>query len=967
MNKKAKIIAIVAAVVLVLVGVIVFVTTRPYDVVLFEDVDFSNSAFKHVTNGGQGGEEPYNINAITGATLTIEGPGMESSVPLSTKELENTDDGLARGVYKDKTGKHAFEGIDVYYLFNSMSDGDNGITLTDTAYKVVFKNSNRETVAEITLEDITKAHNDGQPVLIAYGMGTEDCTTVAPFVFDGANEGEHTAGYVESLDNEDGCLKLVYNSTRYGEGKYKTFSNCAYLYVVEETTPGFKHDEDSGEAYNTDELKNYVISVSGKTLGYELDFTVEQLESLVKYNKDGSVKEGGLGYKDYYSLANNTYWYVNEYEGLDLYKFLQYCGIPSAETLGKDAEKTNVTFSASDGYTSAEKFTIAQLADYDNFGFYKKNSADLDDGTYVSTNADLVDTGYPVMLAYGVNSYPYTITNADDGFVSGLSNNGGPMRVIFGKTEYGHANGSNQVQYLSNIVVGSNYLLSTHNGTRDEDQQELSTNKMNVIVNNVDGSELSNTPYTVSKFEDVIYGDDTTSAQMKKAKVKGLYGGDIYEGVDLDYYLSEVVGIPGTNGTVTFSNGTDSVTVELTDLFAKGGFIAFAKNGTPLVETASSAGYVAARTLYAISDEPTEYKVDNAGGPLMLVIPDADDPANKAEFLTNVTSITVNVEPDQYAHLNGDAAALATETLEIYGEGVNQTTTYTVADLEGMQKAAETLDFGTERFRGLPIYDLLITTGLRYNASEVIFYGSDGSKQTYKLGDLRASEDKTTPILAYGVGDTSQAIKVGTPLTSANGGPLILVTDSGKVKNVVKIEVTAVEMASWNHSASDLYTSFLDETFTVVIKTGSGEKTYEFTLAELEGLTDLVERTDYSVLDLGTCEGINFWGLVKYCVGSDFDISNPVKVEGYASDNYSKDFLSIFGMEALEKGILDANGQRKPLIICYAVNGYPLVYDENDEGYTGLVANGDGPIRFVTETNQGASIKHASKIVVTLK
>ena len=231
---------------------------------------------------------------------------------------------------------------------------------------------------------------------------------------------------------------------------------------------------------------------------------------------------------------------------------------------------------------------------------------------------------------------------------------------------------------------------------------------------------------------------------------------------------------------------------------------------------------------------------------------------------------------------------------------------------------------------------------------------------------MRGEEGKSAPLLAFGVGDTTQAKKVGSPLLTDNG-PLMFVSDSKKVKSVAKVEVTAVEMASWDHSASDLYTSFLNEPFTVVLKTGSSEKTYEYTLGQLEKMTDLVERTEYSVLDLGVCEGINFWKLVKAAVGPDVDLSNPVKVSGFASDNYSKDFLSIFSMDALEKGIVAADGTRKPIIVCYAVQGYPLVYDENDEGYTGLVANGDGPLRFITETNQGASIKHASKIVVELK
>mgnify|MGYP003294462424 FL=1 len=427
--------------------------------------------------------------------------------------------------------------------------------------------------------------------------------------------------------------------------------------------------------------------------------------------------------------------------------------------------------------------------------------------------------------------------------------------------------------------------------------------------------------------------------------------------------LSDVIGIPGINGNVVFSNGKDKLKVEISDLFAGKSIVAFAKNGSPLVPNEKSDGYVASYKLNPVGkNDPAEYKVDNVGGPLMIIVPAKD--GNK--YVKNVTSIVVNVEPDQYAHLKGDAAKLSENTISFSGEGVNANKSYTVADLEGMQKMAKTFDFGKERYRGIPMYDLLLNVGLRYNASEVIITSKDGSSETFKLGDLRGEEGKSAPLLAFGVGDTSKAQKYGSPLLEDNG-PLMFVSADKKVKSVETIEVTAVEMASWDHSASDLYTSFLDEPFTVVIKTGSGEKTYEYTLGELEKMTDLIERTEYSVLDLGVCEGINFWGLVKSVVGSDVDLSNPVKVSGFATDNYSKDFLSIFSMDALENGIVAADGTRKPIIICYAVQGYPLVFDENDEGYTGLVANGDGPLRFITETNQGASIKHASKIVVELK
>ena len=74
------------------------------------------------------------------------------------------------------------------------------------------------------------------------------------------------------------------------------------------------------------------------------------------------------------------------------------------------------------------------------------------------------------------------------------------------------------------------------------------------------------------------------------------------------------------------------------------------------------------------------------------------------------------------------------------------------------------------------------------------------------------------------------------------------------------------------------------------------------------------------------------------------------------------DYISRNGDVEIE----DENGDRKPLILAYAFNGYPLVDSESHEGYTGLAGNTDGPLRVVAETNQGASVKYANKLVVTI-
>ena len=57
----------------------------------FSDVDYASSIYKHINNGGITDDKglPYNVDAITSATLTVEGPGVVTSIPLSMRELEN--------------------------------------------------------------------------------------------------------------------------------------------------------------------------------------------------------------------------------------------------------------------------------------------------------------------------------------------------------------------------------------------------------------------------------------------------------------------------------------------------------------------------------------------------------------------------------------------------------------------------------------------------------------------------------------------------------------------------------------------------------------------------------------------------------------------------------------------------------------------------------------------------------------
>lgn len=994
---------------------------------VFTDVDFSNSPYKHVNNGGVTEDDilPYNIDAITGATLTVEGPAVVSSIPLSIRELEHHDAGIFRGVYQDSDGKRIYEGIDLYYMLNEMAEGDNGIILTDSAYRVLLKNSNRATISTFTLAEITQAHEDGKPILLAYGVGTLDEKQIAPFVFDSVNEGEHSLGYNETLNNEDGCLKLVYDQDAYGDNDYTTFSNVAYIYVCEASEPGFKHTGADEQTYGSSRYTDYIIAFRGAQLGREIDLTVEALEQLVVYDENGAVAAGGIGYSDSYSLANNSYWYVNEYEGLDLYKLLLYLGMEDAETMGAVLARTTlVSFVATDGMPSNEMFSVDTLSYPDAFGFYNKNASDLGDGSYIPTNADLVKTGYPVLLAYGVNHYPYTISRTDDAYLSGLANGGGPFRVVFGKTQYNHANGSNQVQLLSELIVGEDILYNTHQFTDNADHRALANTAVAVTVHNESGQEILNRTMSIGEIESIIYGENVAGNVKKAAQVKDSYevntgGGyqtDIYEGVDLQYLLMNVVGLPGTNGTITFSNGSETLSLPLEELFRSGynaeqnrsnlpAIVAFAKNGSPLVANRGDAGYVDEVALHPYLDsDPSVYTVDNWGGPLAVILPSTSAERSDGRYLENVTSITVDLIPDAYAHINAPYHSALQNTVRFYGDGLEQEHTYTVEELESKQTRTHTLDFsvvsesGTqtqERYRGLSVYDLFAEIGIKNNAGDVTVYAADGSSATFSLSLLKksypnfAAPDKpeVSAILAYGTGLVDGAIMEGTPLVASDasdgysaaakndGGPLKLVVPQESsdsinavlfIDHVTAIEVSANEVDTWSHAMSDVYEEFLDDVFTLQIQNDAGVWSYDFTTEQLESLTDLVVRDTYSVLDVGVCEGIDIWKFIQKIAGGVPGIDDPLSITAYASDGYKNDLLSVFYREGFEQGVADENGNRRTLILCYAINGYPLVDSESHAGYTGLAGNGAGPIRVIAESNQGASVKYCNKLSVTL-
>ena len=163
-----------------------------------------------------------------------------------------------------------------------------------------------------------------------------------------------------------------------------------------------------------------------------------------------------IKYEDEYSLSNSEYfWYYNKYKGSSIYGiyFLKVGIDPKID------EDTSIQFIAADRY-NFHPMTIGEIKDSSLYGYYEKNPEDVGDGKFDGSNEKPLHTGMPVLVAYGFNGYPYVIRPTDEGFNSGLGNDGGPLRVIFGKKDYNDPNGANQVQFLKEIIIGGGEPVS---------------------------------------------------------------------------------------------------------------------------------------------------------------------------------------------------------------------------------------------------------------------------------------------------------------------------------------------------------------------------------------------------------------------------------------------------------------------------------------------------------------------------
>ena len=966
-------------------------------------------SYKHIENAA-----PYNIDALTGATLTVEGPGVTATTPVAIRELQVTLPAITEGSYVNGAGKtFTYEGVNVL----SIVDGavNSSIVKADEDIVVAFKNRWRQDIATIAYSDLKAAAAAGKPVLLAYGVS--DGTSTAPFVYDGAT------GYVPAIENADGPIRLVYDPTVFRSGGTRAplgsgpFLSCAYLYIqMGSGEPGFKHSTATDKAYDVPANTEYLVTLTGSVLGREVNYTVAELAAMVDYDASGRPRTGGLGWRDLYSLSNTTYWYVNEYEGVSLWALLtQRLGV-SASAYAND-RNTLVSFSAWDNYRTTAEFSMYQLANPQLFYYYEKSPLDI--GTSRPTRAQLatdeyqptftesearrwtrdstgypVMTGYPVLLAYGVNGYPYVRDSDTPGFYGGLGNDGGPIKVIFGKTDgmnranpsalenyaYFYNNGSAQLQRAQEIYVGDDVRYSTHSQNPAYRSMASVPNALTVEIISTTGAKTTKA-YTLAELENILYGVSKRDMDTQGRQEKGYYPynmsgsritEDLFEGVNLWYLLSEDIGMAGYLGSVDlYAAGGDSPAAtfsleavredgfnSLRGTSGLGAMVAFAKNGYPLVQNTTSAGYVT-------TDTVTGKPIMNSGGPLMFVRAQTESERSSGRVTTsgsntaavlNINKIVVNLEADPYSHNEEDGR----QTIEFTGaitnpDGVIQT----ISTLETRQRYMVTGTYvvggATNEFRGLDLFRLLNDPSIGASArmASIIVSNDAGQEKTLTVAELQDPSKRV--ILAYGI--TSGG--AGTPLTTANGGLMRLVINGATadecITNVTKIEVVAAEATGWTHS----YGSFLQYAgYTLEISGSNLSRSMIYTVAELEEMQNIMVNDMYQMGGSVFIEGIDLYKLLQTIGFSQGLTTSEITV--YAIDGYA---VTLTGTD-LERGV---NG--KPVLVAYAQgstaeNGLPLVPNETDAGYDPNVSNAFGPLRLIVNDNAGWCNKWINKIVV---
>jgi len=327
--------------------------------------------------------------------------------------------------------------------------------------------------------------------------------------------------------------------------------------------------------------------------------------------------------------------------------------------------------------------------------------------------------------------------------------------------------------------------------------------------------------------------------------------------------------------------------------------------------------------------------------------------------------------------------------------------------------------FFLHEYTGIKLYELLQKVGLDESMPEdtdVRFVSVDGTYFTMKLSEIINSTDRTfkaktdnkpskenvPKMLAFGsdgiplVGPVG-SMKLGEDIPESKGynakannegGPIRLIfgqqaADDSNAPNNAKwirqiivgaddnqqahtdalaaeqalrsndtVEVD-LSMGQWDHS-KEPYTQYLNTELKI---SGTESKPKTYTLKELEEMSDATVADSYGA----SCGVFGFKGVkLKDIVMANLaeGITKPSKITVIADDG----FESEIDVNDLIDGIDSKyqNGENRDIIIAYAVDGSPLVKDNQSEGFTGN--NGFGPMKLVVENKSTLWVKSVNEV-----
>lgn len=329
--------------------------------------------------------------------------------------------------------------------------------------------------------------------------------------------------------------------------------------------------------------------------------------------------------------------------------------------------------------------------------------------------------------------------------------------------------------------------------------------------------------------------------------------------------------------------------------------------------------------------------------------------------------------------------------------------------------------FSKHTFTGIRLYELLQKCGLQEGLPEdtqVKFVSVDGYALTMDLGEIitstdnvfaaktdnQPSEENVPKILAFGsdgypltgtVGDK----KLGEKATAEEGyvdkaenegGPIRLISgqqtvgefnapdnakwlrqiivgeddnpqahanalkDEQALRSNDKVKVDE-STGQWNHSTAP-YSQYLNTQLKI---TGNEAKAKTYTLEDLEGMKGSTVTDSFGASGgVNGYRGVVLRDLIEANLAEGVD--TPSKITVIGKDGYEAEIA----VEDVMKGIDSQyqNGQKRDVIIAYAMDGKPLVANKKSQGFDG--ENGFGPMRLVVENQMTRWVKRVAEIKI---